>query len=206
MNDDKIKVDLTGLNGKEIWEALYNKELNCKKNILEYIEITRVLKSDNIPSEQIELTYNYIYESIENLKSNIKVNTMMFLKNQLKSQLGKFVKEKDPQKTNYFLEFFKEAYPSDARRKDFTWVLMDINKIADEQIWTTLTYINAWCLKSENYLTSNQKEDILKMVQLLISRNNIKFINNLKSLEKLLNTLDIKIINLRDGFKLKNNH
>ena len=30
---------------------------------------------------------------------------MMFLKNKLKSQLGKYVKNKDPMPMNYFIEF-----------------------------------------------------------------------------------------------------
>ena len=37
-------ISLEGFDGKEIWKVLYNKELNCKKNILEYIGITKVLK------------------------------------------------------------------------------------------------------------------------------------------------------------------
>lgn len=32
------------LNAVETWEKLYNKELNCKKHILEYIDITKILK------------------------------------------------------------------------------------------------------------------------------------------------------------------
>ena len=37
------KDELEGLTAGEVWETLYNKELDCKKNILEYIDITRVL-------------------------------------------------------------------------------------------------------------------------------------------------------------------
>jgi hypothetical protein len=195
--------DLQGLDAKEAWEALYGKELNTKKNILEYIEISKVLKQGDISSEKIQDTYTFIYNAIEEMSSIIKVNTKMYLKNQLKAQLGKYVAEKDPKPINHFLEFFKEAYPANNRRKDFTWVLMDISKITDEQIWTTIAYINGWCLRDDNKLDESQKKDIIKMVELLVGRNNIKYINNIRSLEKLLSTLSIKIIAVRDRFKVK---
>ncbi|GIM30433.1 hypothetical protein CPJCM30710_30990 [Clostridium polyendosporum] len=200
----KVNTDLEGLDAKEIWKVLYNKDLNSKKNILEYISITKVLKQDNITSEQIQGTYTLIYNSIEELGSIIKVNTIMYLKNQLKAQLGKYVKEKDPKPINYFIEFFKEAYPANARRKDFTWVLIDINKITEEQIWTTLTYINRCCLKDDITLNADQKKDIIKVIKLLVNKNNIKYINQVKSLEKLLNVLNIKIVTSDDGFQVRN--
>jgi hypothetical protein len=193
------------LNAKEIWSLLYNKELTSKKSILEYIDITKILKNSNSTIEQIEDTYSFIYKSIDDLGSLIKVNTNLHLKNQLKAQLGKYVKEKDPKPINHFIEFFKEAYPENNRRKDFTWVLMDINKITEEQIWTTLTYINAWCLK-DNKLDENQKKDIIKIVELLISRKNIKYINQLKSLEKLHTNLNIKLFTEKGLLKVKTKH
>jgi hypothetical protein len=193
------------LNAKEIWSLLYNKELTSKKSILEYIDITKILKNSNATIEQIEDTYSFIYKSIDDLGSLIKVNTNLHLKNQLKAQLGKYVKEKDPKPINHFIEFFKEAYPENNRRKDFTWVLMDINKITEEQIWTTLTYINAWCLK-DNKLDENQKKDIIKIVELLISRKNIKYINQLKSLEKLHTNLNIKLFTEKGLLKVKTKH
>lgn len=204
-NKPKVEIaDLEGLDAKEIWKVLYGKELNTKKNILEYISITKVLKQDNVPSELIQDTYTFIYNKIEELGAIIKVNTKMYLKNQLKAQLAKYVKEKDPKPINYFIEFFKEAYPENNRRKDFTWALMDIKKITEEQIWTTLAYINGWCLRDNNKLDESQKKDIIKMIEVLVSRNNIKYINNTRSLEKLLNNLNIKIITLKNGFKVKN--
>lgn len=205
--DIDLKAEVPGnleeLDAKEVWKVLYGKELISKKNILEYIGITKVLTQNNISSEKIQATYTFIYDAIEDMSSIIKVNTKMYLKNQLKAQLGKYVKEKDPKPINYFIEFFKEAYPENNRRKDFTWVLMDINKITDEQIWTTLAYINGWCLKDNNRLNKDQKNDIIKMVKLLVSRNNIKYINNTKSLEKFLNELNIKIVNINNEFKVK---
>jgi hypothetical protein len=201
MNNNKFEK----LTAVEIWETIYNKELNSKKSILEYIDITRVLKKENASEKQIEDTYNYIYEHIEGLKDLIKPNTMMYLKNSLKSQLGKYVKEKDPKPVNHFIEFFKEAYPANSRRKDFTWVLMDINSISEEQIWTTLVYINRECLNDNLILSSNQKKDIVKMIDKLASKNNIKYINNLRSLKNLTDILDISIVSVGKGFKIKHN-
>lgn len=200
MIDENIKLE--GLSAEAIWEALYNKELNSKKNILEYIEITKILKKDDVDSKQIQDTYNLIYDSIDKMGNTIKVNTNMFLKNQLKAQLGKYVKDKDPKPVNYFIEFFKEAYPPHERKKDFTWVLMDINKITEEQIWTTLTYINSGCIKG-NKLSHNQIKDTIEMVEKLINKNNIKYVNRVKSLEKLLNVLEIKIVSINEKFKVK---
>ena len=200
---NKNKFD--GLTASEILRELYNKELDSKKNILEYIDITRVLKKENVNDEQIKDTYNYIYEHIEGLKGSVKPNTIMHLKNNLKSQLGKYVKEKDPVPVNYFIEFFKAAYPENNRRKDFTWVLMDINSISEEQAWTTLTYINKECLNNNIRLNSAQKKDIIKVIKKIVSKNNIKYINNIKSLRQFTEILGISIISDGKGFKVKYN-
>lgn len=197
------KIILEGLNGEEIWEKLYNKELNCKKNILEYIDITKVLIKEKADIYQIESTYNFIYNSIDKMADQIKPNTIMYLQNQLKAQLGKYVSIKDPKIESTFIQFFKEAYPEGNRRKDFTWVLMDINRIADEQIWNTLIYINRECLKNDLRLSSEEKEDIIKMIEKLVKKNNIKYINQVKSLNRLLNVLKIKIVDSKDKFKVK---
>lgn len=204
-NKSKIEIpaDIEALDGKGIWEVLYGKELNTKKNILEYISITKILKQQNVSSQLIQDTYTFIYNKIEDLGSIIKVNTKMYLRNQLKAQLGKYVTEKDPKPINHFIEFFKEAYPANNRRKDFTWVLMDSSKITDEQIWTTLSYIHGWLLKEENKLSVDQKKDIIKMLELLVRRNNIKFINNVRSLDNLLSNLNIKIATVNNGFRVK---
>ncbi|HEY5525348.1 MAG TPA: hypothetical protein VIK26_08445 [Clostridium sp.] len=199
MNEE---INLEGLNGIEVWEKLYNKELDTKKSILEYIEEVKVLKSGEIDHDQIEMVYNMIYKSIEAMADNIKPNTIMFLKNELKKQLGKYVSEKDPKEINHFIEFFKEAYPPKERRKDFTWVLMDINKIVDEQIWTTLKFINAFCLKGFA-LDNEAKEDILDVLKILVKRKDITSINNVRSLSRLNEVLDIKIVSDHSSFKIK---
>ena len=196
-------ISLENLSAEEIWEKLYNKELNCKKNILEYIDITKILKKENVEPEKIQETYNLIYDSIDKMAADIKPNTIMYLQNELKAQLGKYVVIKEPKIENTFIKFFKEAYPAETRRKDFTWVLMDINKIADEQIWNTLIHINRSYIGNSIRLSSEEKSDIIKMVIKLVKKNDIKYINQIKSLSKLLNNLQIKVINVNDKFKVK---
>ena len=196
-------INLGSLSADEIWEKLYNKELNCKKNILEYIDITKILKKENIDPEKIQDTYNFIYDNIDKMADKIKPNTIMFLQNELKAELGKYVMVKEPKIENTFIKFFKEAYPADTRRKDFTWVLMDINKIAEEQIWTTLIYINREYMGKCIRLSSEEKSDIIKMIVKLVKKNDIKYINQIKSLSKLLNNLQIKVISVNDKFKVK---
>ncbi|MDF2506109.1 hypothetical protein [Clostridium sp.] len=207
MNKDVLlnNTEFEQLTASEVWERLYNRELNSKKNILEYIDITAVLKKGTINEEKIKDTYNYIYNHIEQLKGSIKPNTMMYLKNKLKTQLGKYVKEKDPKPVNHFIEFFKKAYPENTRRKDFTWVLMDINSISEEQIWTTLTYINRECLNNKLTLNSDQKKDIIAIIEFLLNKNNIKYINDLRNLKQLTDRLDISIVNTGKSFKAYEN-
>lgn len=206
--DKEIRIEnnqFEGLSALEIWEKLYNKKLNCKKHIIEYIELTRVLKKENASEEQIKDTYNYIYGQIEGMKDSIKPNTMMYLKNSLKSQLGKYVKEKDPKPVNCFVEFFKMAYPEDKRRKDFTWVMVDVDNISEEQIWTTLTYINRECLNNNLILNPKQKKDIVKIIEKAVSKNNIKFINKIRSLKQLTDKLSISIVSVGEVCKVKHN-
>ncbi|MBO1686253.1 MULTISPECIES: hypothetical protein [Clostridium] len=191
------------LNGEEIWEKLYNKELNTKKNILEYIEMTGILIKEKVDIYQIESTYNFIYKKIDEMGTIIKPNTVMFLQNKLKEKLGKYVSLKDPKMQSTFIEFFKEAYPKGERRKDFTWVLLDINNISDEQIWTTLKYINRECLNEDLFLDDEEIEDIVKVIGKLVRNNNIKYINDIRSLSTLNSILKIKVIEDKGKFKVK---
>ena len=196
------KINFENLSGEELWEKLYNKELTCKKNIIEYIEMTRILIKEQVEVYQIESTYNFIYRSIDKMSDKVKPNTIMFLQNKLKAQLGKYVSVKDPKIQSTFLEFFKEAYPKGERRKDFTWVLIDINNISEEQIWHTLTYINRECLEGF-ILDDDEINDIIEMIEKLISKNDIKYINDVRSLEILNNILNIKIVKEKDKYKVK---
>lgn len=197
------EINLQGLNGEEVYEALYNKELNTKKNVLEYIDILKVLKkSEEIDYDQMQSVYDFVYESINKMHESIKPNTIMYLKNELKKQIGKFVYNKEPDNVNYFIEFFKEAYPVHERRKDFTWVLMDINKISDEQILTTLKFINFYVLKGGS-IREEERADILREVKRLVKRKNLHNINDVRSLKALNEALKIKIVTKKDDFLVK---
>ena len=197
------EINLQGLNGEEVYNVLYNKELNTKKNVLEYIDALKVLKkAEEVDYDQMQSVYDFVYESINKMHESIKPNTIMYLKNELKKQIGKFVFNKEPDKVNYFIEFFKEAYPVHERRKDFTWVLMDINKISDEQILTTLKYIN-FCILKGARLNEEEKIDILREVKRLVKRKNLHNINDVRSLKALNEALKIKIVSKKDDFIIK---
>lgn len=196
-------LSLENLSAEEIWQKLYNKELNCKKNILEYIDIVRILKKGEADPEKIQDTYNFIYDNIEKMSDKVKPNTIMYLQNELKNQFGKYVVEKEPKEESAFIKFFREAYPVKDRRKDFTWVMMNINTIVEEQIWTTLIHINREYICKRIKLDAEEKEAIIKMIEKVIEKNNKKYINQIKSLDKLLNNLNIKIVNNSDKFKVK---
>ena len=196
--------NLKELTGKEILNELCGKELNSKKNILEAIEKIKTLAKEGLESDKIQEIYNVIYKSIEEMNTIVKANTIMYLKNQLKSALGKFVENKDPKEMNYFLEFFKEAYPPNNRRVGYTRVINDFSKITNEQIWETLTFINRAVIKAKRRLGEDEKQDIINNINNLLASGKIEYINQVKSLEKLLNVLNVKVVNYKEGFKLKN--
>ena len=196
--------NLKELTGKEILNELCGKDLNSKKNLLEAIEKIKPLAKEGLESDKIQEIYNVIYKSIEEMNTIVKANTIMYLKNQLKSALGKFVENKDPKEMNYFLEFFKEAYPPNNRRVGYTRVINDFSKITNEQIWETLTFINRAVIKAKRRLGEDEKQDIINNINNLLASGKIEYINQVKSLEKLLNVLNVKVVNYKEGFKLKN--
>ena len=200
---EENNLNLKELTGKEILDKLLGKELNSKKNILEAIEIIKPLAKEGLESDKTQEIYTIIYKSIEEMNKVVKANTIMYLKNQLKSGLGKYVENKDPKEINYFLEFFKEAYPPNNRRVGYTRVINDFNKITYEQIWETLTFINRIVIKTKRRLGEEEKEDIIKNINNLLMSGKIEYINQVKSLEKLLNVLNVKVVNYKEGFKLK---
>ena len=200
---EENNLNLKELTGKEDLDKLLGKELNSKNNILEAIEIIKPLAKEGLESDKIQEIYTIIYKSIEEMNKVVKANTIMYLKNQLKSGLGKYVENKDPKEINYFLEFFKEAYPPNNRRVGYTRVINDFSKITYEQIWETLTFINRIVIKTKRKLGEEEKEDIIKNINNLLMSGKIEYINQVKSLEKLLNVLNVKVVNYKEGFKLK---
>ena len=200
---EENNLNLKELTGKEILDKLLGKDLNSKKNILEAIEIIKPLAKEGLESDKTQEIYTIIYKSIEEMNKVVKANTIMYLKNQLKSGLGKYVENKDPKEINYFLEFFKEAYPPNNRRVGYTRVINDFSKITYEQIWETLTFINRIVIKTKRKLGEEEKEDIIKNINNLLMSGKFEYINQVKSLEKLLNVLNVKVVNYKEGFKLK---
>ena len=200
---EENNLNLKELTGKEILDKLLGKDLNSKKNILEAIEIIKPVAKEGLESDKTQEIYTIIYKSIEEMNKVVKANTIMYLKNQLKSGLGKYVENKDPKEINYFLEFFKEAYPPNNRRVGYTRVINDFSKITYEQIWETLTFINRIVIKTKRKLGEEEKEDIIKNINNLLMSGKFEYINQVKSLEKLLNVLNVKVVNYKEGFKLK---
>ncbi len=202
MDEVKNINSFEGMDAEQIWRELYNKELSSKKAILEYIDLSGKLKKQNASEAQLEQTYNFIYGKIEAMKEAIKPNTALFLKNRLKSQLGKYAAEKDPAERNEFIEFFKLAYPENQRRKDFTWVLQDIRNISEEQAWNTLTYINRECLSGSLSLSNPQKKEIIRVIELTVRRNNLKYVNKVRSLNPLADILNIRILKVGGNYRV----
>ena len=195
--------EINELTAVELLEKSYGKQLESKKTILEYIEICKALRNLEVKPEKVQETYTLIYNSIDKMNAVVKPNTVLFLMNALKAQLGKFVEDKDPKVEHGFIKFFKEAYPAKERGKGYTRVLMNINNITDEQIWTTLTYINRGYMKREIYLMGTDKPVIKEMMAKLVANNNIKYVNQVKSLEKLLAATGSKVVSDKGKFKLK---
>ncbi|MCI6275194.1 MAG: hypothetical protein MR639_00325 [Clostridium sp.] len=193
---------LIKLNPEELLKELYGKELETKKDVLQYIEMAKVLKkTEGVPDSLKEGTYKLINDSIDTMHGKVKPNTIMFLKNQLKTDLGKLVKGKEEYEESSFIKFFKRAYPEGKRTKSFTYVIQDNTMILDEQIWTTLAYINRECIRGNLFLSINEKKEIIEMIGKLIGKGNIKYINQVKSMDKLLRKLNIKIVEGDNGFE-----
>lgn len=191
---------LTDLSAEAIWESVYGKALDTKKAILEYIEIVRRLSKEGLTEVQLAETYHFIDEQINALSKLLKANTIVYLKNQLKANLGKF-SPKGEMRANHFLEFFKNTYPEHKRTREYTFVLADMSKINDIQVLETLKTINTFCLKDK--LSKEQKEDILPMIERLISTQHLKYINQVKSMEGIRKRFSIKIIEDHEMFHIK---
>ena len=80
--------------------------------------------------------------------------------------------------------------------------MIDIDNISNEQIWHTLTYINRQCIKNNLEILEEERADIIKMIRRLIDKGDVKYINQVKSLDTLNDILDIKIKKVKTGYKL----
>lgn len=195
---------IINLSPEELLRELYGKELETKKDVIQYIEMAKILKkTEGVPDSLKEGTYNLISGSIDNMHGKVKPNTIMFLKNQLKTDLGKLVKSKEEFEESSFIKFFKRAYPEGKRTKSFTYVIQDNSMILDEQIWTTLTYINRESMRGHLFLSAQEKKEIIEMIGKLMDKGNIKYVNQVKSMDKLLRKLNIRIVEGNNGFEIE---
>lgn len=197
--------ELKGLNEIELLEKVLGKKLDTKNNILSYIEEMKILKQEGVPQELIQNTYDLINEAINEMKPKVKPNTIMFLQNKLKDQFKKLISLKQDKKVDStFIKFFKRAYPEGKRNRNFTYVLIDEKEASAEQMWTTIAYINRGCIKQELFLTNPEKNDVISVVERLVAKNDIKYVNQLKSMSRFLRILNIKIVDDKKGFKVIN--
>lgn len=192
-------MSLEGLNAEEILEKVSGKTLDTKKNILEYIDIIKKLSKEGLNEEQTQDSYELIEQSIKAMSSVVKPNTIIYLKNELKSKLGKFTKQSE-ERENAFLPFFKETYPETKRTREYTWVLADFTKINEQQIIDTLKTINAYCLR--NKLSQGQKKDIFPMIERIVDTQNVRLINQVRSMEGIRKAFNIKIVDEKRSFKI----
>lgn len=174
--------------------------LNTKKAILEYIDEAQKMGKEGTDPLRMEEIYTEIYNAIEAMNDNVKANTIVFLKNELKKGLGKYQTVDPNSKTDYFMEFFKQAYPEGKRRKEYTYTLVDPSKITVEQIVETLKYINGYC--KEERISQDEKKAIIPMIEKVAKTDSLKHINQVRSMEYLRNAVRVRIEKSPKGHKV----
>lgn len=190
---------LIGCNANEIFERLEAKPLNTKKNILDYIDQIKKLSKTELDEEQLKAVYEFIDGQIDAMSEVIKVNTLAYLKKELKAKLGKYAPA-DKNEENVFLHFYKETYKNQIKTKEYTWAMIDIHKIQDASVVETLKTINSYALKTK--LTSEQKKDILPMIERIVASSNLKLINQVRSMEGIRKAFRLKIVQKNNQFML----
>ena len=189
-----------GLSAEEIFKTLGGTPLKTKKSILEYIDIIKKLAKSELTQEQVKESYLFIDVQIEALANDIKVNTMVYLKNELRSKLGKFAPE-NKSEDNAFLRFYKQAFEHQVKTKEYTWALMDLSRLSETSVLETLKSINTYSLKTK--LTPKEKEDILPMIKRIVDTQNLRLINQLRSMEGIRKAFRIRIIECNKRFSIK---
>lgn len=188
------------LSAKGLFEELGGKPLTTKKNILEYIDTIRKLAKNELEAAQVKESYAFIDEQIEALGSEIKVNTMVYLKNELRNKLGKFTPE-NKSEDNAFLEFYKKTFENQVKTKEYTWAMVDLSRLSETSILETLKTINTYALKTK--LSPKEKEDILPMVKRIVDTQNLRLINQVRSMEGLRKAFRMKIVEVNKRFEMK---
>lgn len=195
LTDEQLKV----LNAEELLEGVHGQPLETKKSILEYMDKIKQLSKTVLEEEQLKDTYSLIEEAIKAMSDKVKPNTIVYLKNELKTKLGKY-SGMQVGRDNAFLNFFKETYENAKKTKEYTWVLADLTKIREQQILDTLKTINTYCFK--NKLTSSEKKDILPMIERIVDTQNVRYINQVRSMEGIRKAFRIKVVEEEQKFKI----
>ncbi|WP_054739818.1 hypothetical protein [Cellulosilyticum ruminicola] len=196
-----MEQQLQGLTAEAIFEQVgEGKVLNTKKNLLDYMDKMRELcKIGSLDEKQAQESYEFIEKNIMAMGEVVKANTIVYLKNELKLKLGKFAKA-TATKDNAFVNFFKQTYDSVVKTKEYTWVLADITKIKEQQILDTLKTINTYCFKSR--LTEGERKDIYPMIERIVDTQNVRLINQVRSMEGIRKAFRIKIVEENNRFKI----
>lgn len=195
LTDEQLKA----LNAEELLAGIHGQPLETKKSILEYLDKVKKLSKTVLEEEQLKDTYRLIEEAIKAMSDKVKPNTIVYLKNELRAKLGKY-SGVQVGRDNAFLNFFKQTYEDAKKTKEYTWVLADLTKIREQQILDTLKTINTYCLK--NKLTPDEKKDILPMIERIVDTQNVRYINQVRSMEGIRKALRIKVIEEEQRFKI----
>ena len=190
-----------GLNANEIYEALGAMPLHTKKNILMYIDEIKKLSKADLEEEQLREIYLFIDEKINEMGQLVKVNTLAYLKNELKNKLGKYAGS-DRKEDNAFLRFYKETFKNHVKTKEYTWAMLDLSKIQDVSVLETLKTINTYALRTK--LTKEEKEDILPMLRRMVDTQNLRIINQVRSMEGIRKAFKIKMVEKDHRFYMIN--
>ena len=180
-----------GCSAEEIFSALGAKPLNTKKNSLEYIDEIRKLTKQGLAEEETKAVYKWIEAQIEAMGHDIKVNTMVYLKNELRTKLGKFAPE-NTGTDNAFIHFYKQTFAHQVKTKEYTYVLTDLSRLSEKSILETLKTINTVGLK--NKLSPKEKEEIMPMIKRIVDTQNLKWINQLRSMEGIRKNFRFKVV------------
>lgn len=180
-----------GYSPEEIFNALEAKPLQTKKAVLDYIEIIRKLAKEGMQEAETKKVYEWIENQIEAMGQDIKVNTMIYLKNELRNKLGKYAPENKGD-DNAFLRFYKQTFENQTKTKEYTYALTDLSRLNEKGILETLKTVNTYGLK--NKLTPKEKDDIMPMIKRVVDTQNLKYINQLRSMEGIRKNFRIKVV------------
>ena len=197
--ENHTALNLNALSPEQLLEAVHGQALTTKKSILEYIDKLKKLSKEELEEALLKESYTLIEKAINDMSKQVKPNTIVFLKNELKTKLGKY-SGMQLGRENAFLKFFKQTYEAAKKTKEYTWVLADLTKIREQQILDTLKTINTYCFK--NKLTQGEKKDILPMIERIVDTQNVRYINQVRSMEGVRKAFRIKIVEENQKFIL----